>query len=351
MLIGGLNQIPCMSFDEGNSQKTNANTNIWTKVLNYVQGNEYFSNDVSNFIDMQNIKKQIIKIFDENHNKYFVLENRNILINFLYESLIKPKIVEFGTTFKYHPKYKIYMSFVNSKEFYDELRTKYKVKENLQKQSTVISTKQSSKKHSGIIKDMNKMRFLNYCKSQNERQGFHINVIPQFSTLGSLRANDPKEKLKSLLKSSVNPEIVNFKYVPHANLRKNNKGFRDSISSKGSNSRSNSGLKHQATFLTNSYRFSKIITNSSSKVIKMKSTVDLSLAYNPHNGESEDKPKTIRKSPQPSHTELEGMHSPVKRTSPKSKFRTSIRLNNTMRDSKTSGSNELLASPNNAIEE
>lgn len=131
------------------------------KVLSYIQGHDSVSNEVSKYVEMLSIKKQIIKLMNSDpKNRDFILRYRNLYINYLYDIMIKPEIIKHGPTFRYDPKYKMTMALINSKDFYETLKLKFNIASimNNSKKSTTSSLKRISM----AMKGFNKNRFLEY---------------------------------------------------------------------------------------------------------------------------------------------------------------------------------------------
>ena len=88
--------------------------------------------------------KEIIKMIEDNgQNKLSMLKRQSTFISFLCrwyfniihldERLVKPELIAKGPTYKYETTYKIYLHLINSTDFYNEIRKKFKVEKSSKK--------------------------------------------------------------------------------------------------------------------------------------------------------------------------------------------------------------------------
>ena len=119
-----------MNFGQHSANKTSQQNQIWNKVLQFVQGKNDQSNLFAKYVEMKKVKKEIELKFEKDPKLWqIVLKTRQLFIDYLHGTYILPHALMKGPSFKYDDKYKMYMKFINDKEFYVKLKSNYLAKE------------------------------------------------------------------------------------------------------------------------------------------------------------------------------------------------------------------------------
>ena len=122
------------------------------------------------------IKKEVYETLHKNKqiNEY-VVGTQALFTTYLYETLIIPKLEEYGQNYKFESAYKLYMSVFKDPEFYNQVKSD--IIKLIEKKKKNISNRQKLRDNAYAERESNadsndiENRFLKYCKKINHLHG------------------------------------------------------------------------------------------------------------------------------------------------------------------------------------